>query len=145
MLTKGVNAVIKPDLFVRQNMSPEDTFVSNEAKEPNVITDLSPSKFVAQLLPNSEISTSIICQGVSVKFLTKWYCQIVCSDPWFKLTSQSKILEVPEPISADKLCVCPTKILSPAVKALTGYGTRVEITSNCYIAQYEVYLCLKYI
>lgn len=55
MLTNGVNAITKPDLFVRQNMSPEDTYVSNEVKEPNFITDLPLSKFVAQLLHYSEI------------------------------------------------------------------------------------------
>lgn len=39
MHSNGVNAVIKPDLFVRQKMCPEDPWVPNEAKEPSFITD----------------------------------------------------------------------------------------------------------
>jgi len=53
----------------------------------------------------------IICKGVSVKLPTKWCCQIACLDPDFKMPGQTKIIEVPGRISANKLWACQTKSL----------------------------------
>lgn len=60
------------------------------------------------------MTTSFLCiifKGLSVNLPTKWCCQVACLDPDFKLPGQTKIPEVSEHISANKLWACQTKSL----------------------------------